>query len=118
MCKYKRGDLFIADLNPVVGSEQGGQRPVVILSDDYFNKSCSTVIIAVITGNKNKSKYVTHICVSECGLFKESIIMLAQIRTIDKSRIVKYIGSLDDATKGKVNGAIMKSLGLKTNRME
>lgn len=110
----KRGDIFYADLSPVVGSEQGGVRPVLIVQNDIGNKYSPTVIAAAITSQINKAKLPTHIEISaqEYGLQKDSVILLEQIRTIDKKRLREKIGRLDDELMQKVNDAITISFGL------
>ena len=110
----KRGDIYYADLSPVVGSEQGGVRPVLIVQNDVGNKYSPTVIAAAITSQINKAKMPTHIEVdaSEYGLAKDSVILLEQIRTIDKKRLKEKMGHLDDATMTSVNSAIEVSFGL------
>ena len=110
----KRGDIFYADLSPVVGSEQGGVRPVLIVQNDVGNKFSPTVIIAAITSQINKAKLPTHleITADEYGLSKDSVILLEQIRTIDKRRLRERIGRLDDDLMGKVGEALTISLGL------
>lgn len=110
----KRGDIFYADLSPVVGSEQGGIRPVLIVQNDIGNKYSPTVIAAAITSQINKAKLPTHIEISaqEYGLLKDSVILLEQIRTIDKKRLREKIGRLDDELMQKVNEALGISFGL------
>lgn len=110
----KRGDIFYADLSPVIGSEQGGVRPVLIVQNDIGNKYSPTVIAAAITSQINKAKLPTHIEIGamEYGLSKDSVILLEQIRTIDKMRIREKIGRLDDELMEKVNDAISISFGL------
>lgn len=110
----KRGDIFYADLSPVVGSEQGGIRPVVIVQNDVGNKHSPTVIAAAITSRTDKSKLPTHIEVmaDRFGLAKNSVILLEQVRTIDKKRLKEKMGHLEDETMEKVNSAISVSLGL------
>jgi len=110
----KRGDIFYADLSPVVGSEQGGIRPVLVVQNDIGNKYSPTVIAAAITSQINKAKLPTHIEISaqEYGLAKDSVILLEQIRTIDKQRIREKIGHLDDELMCFVNEAIQVSFGL------
>ena len=112
--EIKRGDLYYADLSPVVGSEQGGVRPVLIIQNDIGNKYSPTVIIAAITSQINKAKLPTHIEISanEYGLNKDSVILLEQIRTIDKKRIREKIGCLDDNVMLKVDNGLQISLGL------
>ncbi|MDP4093051.1 MAG: type II toxin-antitoxin system PemK/MazF family toxin [Bacillota bacterium] len=110
----KRGDIYYADLSPVVGSEQGGVRPVLIVQNDIGNKYSPTVIAAAITSQINKAKLPTHIEISaqEYGLLKDSVILLEQIRTIDKKRLREKIGHLDDELMEKVNDALNVSFGL------
>lgn len=110
----KRGDIFYADLSPVVGSEQGGIRPVLIVQNDIGNKYSPTIIAAAITSQINKAKLPTHIEISakEYGLVKDSVILLEQIRTIDKKRLREKIGHLDDELMEKVNEALNISFGL------
>lgn len=110
----KRGDIFYADLSPVVGSEQGGIRPVLVVQNDVGNKYSPTVIAAAITSRINKAKLPTHIEIEadEYGLQKDSVILLEQIRTIDKKRLREKIGRLDELQMVKVNDAISVSFGL------
>lgn len=110
----KRGDLFYADLSPVVGSEQGGVRPVLVVQNDIGNKYSPTVIVAAITSQINKAKLPTHveISASEYGLPKDSVILLEQIRTIDKRRLKEKIGYLSAETMKKVDEALEISFGL------
>ena len=109
----KRGDIFYADLSPVVGSEQGGLRPVLIVQNDIGNKYSPTVIAAAITSKLDKAKLPTHIDVyaEEFGLSKNSVVLLEQIRTLDKRRLKERIGELPPATMLRVNRAILISLG-------
>ena len=116
----KRGDIFYADLSPVVGSEQGGLRPVLIVQNDIGNRYSPTVIAAAITSKLGKNKLPTHIDVLRCetvdtdalGLAKDSVILLEQIRTLDKRRLKEKMGHLDDVTMRGVNTAIQVSFGL------
>ena len=110
----KRGDIYYADLSPVIGSEQGGLRPVLIVQNDIGNKYSPTVIAAAITSKMSKTKLPTHIDVpcEDAGLAKDSIILLEQIRTIDKKRLKEKMGHLNDATMTCVNAAIQVSFGL------
>ena len=112
----KRGYLYYADLSPVVGSEQGGVRPVLIIQNDIGNKYSPTVIVAAITSQINKAKLPTHIEISahEYGLNKDSVILLEQIRTIDKKRLREKIGWLDKNMMLKVDNSLQISLGLFT----
>ena len=110
----RRGDIYYADLSPVVGSEQGGLRPVLIVQNDVGNKYSPTVIAAAITSKMGKTKLPTHIDVPgvEAGLSKDSVILLEQIRTIDKRRLKEKMGHLDEVTMRGVNSAIQVSFGL------
>ncbi len=110
----KRGDIYYADLSPVVGSEQGGVRPVLIIQNDIGNKYSPTVIAAAITSRINKAKMPTHIelTAKEYGLNKDSVILLEQIRTIDKRRLRERIGRIDDELMDSVNDALSVSFGL------
>ena len=110
----KRGDIYYADLSPVVGSEQGGLRPVLIVQNDIGNKHSPTVIAAAITSRLGKAKLPTHIDVyaERFGLVKDSVILLEQIRTLDKTRLREKMGHIDDVLMQKVNSAITISFGL------
>lgn len=110
----KRGDIFYADLSPVVGSEQGGLRPVLIIQNDIGNKYSPTVIAAAITSRMSKTRLPTHIDVyaEKVGLAKNSVILLEQIRTLDKRRLKEKMGHLDDNMMNEVNTAIAVSFGL------
>ena len=110
----KRGDIFYADLSPVVGSEQGGLRPVLIVQNDVGNRHSPTVIAAAITSKISKSHLPTHIDInaSGVGLAKNSVVLLEQIRTIDKQRLKEKMGHLDDSIMNEVNSAIAVSFGL------
>ena len=110
----KRGELYYADLSPVVGSEQGGIRPVLVVQNDIGNKYSPTVIAAAITSKLNKAKLPTHIELSskEYGLEKDSVVLLEQIRTIDKSLLKEKIGELSTAKMSQVNRAMLISLGV------
>ena len=110
----KRGDIYYADLSPVVGSEQGGVRPVLVVQNDVGNKYSPTVIIAAITSQIDKAKLPTHVEIEakEYGLEKDSVILLEQIRTIDKQRLQDKVTELDERVMQKVNQAIKISLGL------
>ena len=104
----KRGDIFYADLSPVVGSEQGGTRPVLIVQNDMGNRHSPTVIAAAITSQMNKAKLPTHIELTgrNVGLTKDSVVLLEQIRTIDKRRLREHMGRLDAAMMNQVDNAI------------
>ena len=110
----KRGELYYADLSPVVGSEQGGIRPVLVVQNDIGNKYSPTVIAAAITSKLNKAKLPTHIELSckEYGLEKDSVVLLEQIRTIDKCRLKEKIGELSEYKMNQVNKAMLISLGV------
>ena len=114
MVIVKRGDIYYADLSPVVGSEQGGIRPVLVVQNDVGNKYSPTVIAAAITSQINKAKMPTHIelAAKEYGLFKDSVILLEQVRTIDKKRLREKIGHLDDNLMYRVNNALAISFGI------
>ena len=110
----KRGEIYYADLSPVVGSEQGGIRPVLIVQNDIGNKHSPTVIAAAITSKKEKSQLPTHISVSaqSCGLSKDSVVLLEQVRTLDKRRLKERMGELDSYSMAQVNNALQVSFGL------
>lgn len=121
----RRGDIYYADLSPVVGSEQGGMRPVLIVQNDVGNRYSPTVIAAAITSRIGKSRLPTHIDVkSEAvnstdsfGLARDSVILLEQVRTLDKKRLKEKIGHLDESVMGQVNEAISVSFGLAEGAM-
>ncbi len=110
----RRGDIFYADLSPVVGSEQGGVRPVLIIQNDIGNKYSPTVICAAITSQINKAKLPTHIELegTSYSLVKDSVILLEQVRTIDKTRLKEKIGHLEEAVMYKVDKSLQISVGL------
>ena len=110
----RRGDIYYADLSPVVGSEQGGVRPVLIVQNDVGNKFSPTVIAAAITSQQFKTNLPTHIQVNadQCGLAKDSIVLLEQVRTIDKCRLKERMGNLDNREMDKINRALNVSFGL------
>lgn len=114
MLVVQRGDIFYANLNPVIGSEQGGIRPVLILQNDIGNKYSPTTIVAAITSRIKKAKLPTHVELSSAqyNLEKDSVILLEQIRTIDKRRLKEKITRLDDETMLRINAALEISLGL------
>ena len=111
----KRGDIFYADLSPVVGSEQGGVRPVLIVQNDVGNKYSPTVIAAAITSQQFKTRMPTHISVnaSVCGLSKDSVVLLEQIRTLDKKRLREIMGNLPETDMNRIDDALSVSIGLK-----
>lgn len=113
----KRGDIFYADLSPVVGSEQGGVRPVLIVQNDVGNRYSPTVIAAAITSQHDKTELPTHIKVNavSSGLAKDSIVLLEQVRTIDKRRLKEKMGTLDTRSMGEVDLALSVSFGLSSN---
>lgn len=115
----KRGELYYADLSPVVGSEQGGVRPVLVVQNDVGNKYSPTIIAAAVTSKINKAKLPTHIELNaaEYGLSKDSVVLLEQIRTLDKRRLKERIGVLPTATMQRVNDALLISLGFAANNM-
>lgn len=110
----KRGDIFYADLSPVIGSEQGGVRPVLVIQNDVGNKYSPTVIVAAITSQINKAKLPTHIEISgsEHGLTKDSVVLLEQIRTIDKKRLKEKTGHADNRLCNSIEQALKISLGI------
>ena len=110
----KRGDIYYADLSPVVGSEQGGMRPVLIVQNDTGNRHSPTVIAAAITSQINKARLPTHIelAAKTYGLSKDSVILLEQVRTIDKKRLREHMGRLDENLMGRVDSALAVSFGL------
>lgn len=112
----RRGDIYYADLRPVIGSEQGGVRPVLIIQNDIGNKHSPTVICAAITSKMNKAKLPTHVELDtkRCAMIKDSVILLEQLRTIDKQRLKEKICHIDDELQQKVNLALMVSLELDT----
>ncbi len=112
----KRGDIFYADLRPVIGSEQGGVRPVLIIQNDTGNKHSPTVICAAITSKMNKAKLPTHVEIdaAKYGIIKDSVILLEQVRTIDKSRLKEKVCHLDQDVINKINRALLISFALDT----
>ena len=109
----KRGEIYYADLSPVVGSEQGGVRPVLVVQNDVGNRYSPTVIAAAITSKLDKAKLPTHIALrtGECGLLQNSVVLLEQIRTIDKQRLKEKVGELPALMMARVNEALLISLG-------
>ena len=109
-----RGDIYYADLRPVVGSEQGGVRPVLIIQNEAGNRYSSTVICAAITSRQNKAKIPTHVelTANRCNISKDSIVLLEQVRTIDKKRLREKVCHLDDEIMGNVNRALRVSLAI------
>ena len=117
MMNVKRGDIYYADLSPVVGSEQGGVRPVLIVQNDTGNRFSPTVIAAAITSQKDKTKLPTHIQLnsSHSGLCRDSIVLLEQIRTLDKRRLKERMGRLDGKSMEQIDQALSVSFGLGTS---
>ena len=115
--EIKRGDIFYADLSPVVGSEQGGIRPVLIIQNNVGNRYSPTIIAGAITSQLTKAKLPTHIEIrsGQFGLPKDSVILLEQLRTLDKRRLRETLGALDRDTQRKVDKAILISLGFAEN---
>ncbi len=113
--QIKRGEIYYADLSPVVGSEQGGVRPVLIIQNDVGNKYSPTVIVAAITSQLSKAKIPTHVelCAIDYNLPRDSVILLEQVRTLDKRRLQEKISELDVAKMRSVNMALLISLGFK-----
>lgn len=114
MMNIRRGDIYYADLSPVIGSEQGGTRPVLIVQNDVGNRHSPTVIAAAITSQKDKARLPTHIQVNTegSGLTRDSVVLLEQIRTIDKKRLREHMGRLDDTAMMRIDHALQISFGL------
>ena len=113
MKEIKRGEIYYADLSPVIGSEQGGIRPVLIIQSGKYIKNSPTIIVAAITSKLTKPRMATHVFFTEKGLPRKSLVLLEQIRTIDKSRLSDYIGCLDQTAMKTVDRAIEFSFGIK-----
>ena len=113
MKKVKRGEIYYADLSPIIGSEQDGMRPVLVLQNDVGNKHSPTTIVAAITSRKTKATLPTHVTFTAEFMKSESIVLLEQIRTIDKTRLGECIGKIDKDTMGAVDKAIIVSFGIK-----
>ena len=115
----KRGDIYYADLSPVVGSEQGGVRPVLIVQNDTGNRYSPTVIVAAITSQTGKAKMPTHIelAAKNYGLTRDSVVLLEQIRTLDKRRLREKMGRVDKELMDRVDAAIAVSFGLHSERL-
>ena len=107
-----RGELYYADLEPVIGSEQGGERPVVVLQNNKGNQHSPTVIVAPLTTQKIKPRLPTHVMVSSSGLRSASLVLLEQIRTIDKKRMRNHIGAITDAEMKEIEKAVLASVGI------
>lgn len=112
MEQIKRGEIYYANLCPVVGSEQGGDRPVIILQNNKGNKHSSTTIVAAITGELDKPNLPTHVMFKSDCMRKESMVMLEQIRTIDESRLGRFVGTMDHRTMKRIDKAILISFSL------
>lgn len=112
--QIRKGDLFYADLTPLIGSEQGGVRPVLIIQNDIGNRHSPTVIAAAVTSRANKNSLTTHVNIGEtgCGLRRSSTVLLEQVRTIDHSRLREYIGHLDSGTMCAVEQGLAVSFGM------
>jgi mRNA interferase MazF len=115
----KKGDIYFADLSPVIGSEQGGIRPVLVVQNDVGNKYSPTIIVAAVTSQLNKAKLPTHVEIDakDNGLSKKSVVLLEQLRTIDKKRLKERIGTIDDELLPNVNEALTISLGIAHHNM-
>lgn len=115
--EVKRGEVFYADLSPVVGSEQGGVRPVLIVQNDMGNRYSPTVIAAAITSKQDKTNLPTHIGIKagEGGLTRDSVVLLEQIRTLDKRRLRERAGCIETETQRNINHALEVSMGLETS---
>ncbi|MFV0516872.1 MAG: type II toxin-antitoxin system PemK/MazF family toxin [Aminipila sp.] len=115
----KKGDIYFADLSPVIGSEQGGIRPVLVVQNDVGNKYSPTIIVAAVTSQLNKAKLPTHVEIEakDNGLSKKSVVLLEQLRTIDKKRLKERIGTIDESLLPNVNEALTVSLGIAPNKM-
>ncbi len=113
----KKGDLYFADLSPVMGSEQGGVRPVLVVQNDVGNKYSPTIIVAAVTSRKNKADLPTHVNIAAegSGLTKNSVVLMEQLRTIDKRRLKERIGTIDKSRLPEVNEALSVSLGINDN---
>ena len=109
----KRGDIYRADLDPVVGSEQGGVRPVLIIQNDTGNLHSPTVIVAAITGKKKKPHMPVHVLITaeESGLAMDSVVLTEQVRTLEKSRLTRYLGHLSEEAMARINEALARSIG-------
>ncbi len=109
----KRGDIFMADLNPIVGSEQGGNRPVLVIQNDVGNLHSPTIVVAIISSKIEKSKLPTHVTIKKGVLPLDSVVYAEQIRTIDKARLLRYVGELSKDDMIKVDIALKISMGVK-----
>lgn len=118
MRPIRRGDIYYADLAPVIGSEQGGVRPILVIQNDTGNQYSPTIIAAIITGQCKNCYLPTHVLLTEssCGLPNKSMVMMEQIRTLDRNRLYKYIGHLEAAKMHEINTALKISVGLTENK--
>lgn len=110
--QVRRGEVYLADLSPVIGSEQGGVRPVLVLQNDVGNANSPTTIVAGITSSENKRRLPTHIEIKCSGLHKKSTVLVEQLRTVDKSRFLEKIGQADTKTMKRINKAVLVCLGI------
>ena len=117
MIEVKRGEIYYADLSPVLGSEQGGVRPVLVIQNDIGNKYSPTVIVGAVTSKVTKAKLPTHIEIKrgQYGMAKDSVVLLEQLRTLDKRRLKERVGQIDEITMERINRAILISLGFFSN---
>lgn len=111
--EIKRGEIYYADLSPAIGSEQDGIRPVLCIQNNAGNKHSPTIIVAAITSRETRASFPTHVSISTGGLRKKSYVLLEQIRTIDKTRLGEYVGKISKDEMGRVDHAIIVSMGLK-----
>ena len=118
MREIKRGDVYYADLSPVLGSEQGGLRPVLVIQNDTGNKYSPTTIVAAITSKRDKANIPTHVSIRVEGLSKSSIVLLEQIRTIDKSRIRTFVNDVDGGLMDEIDEALLISIGLSNAKFQ
>lgn len=109
----KRGDILLADLNPIIGSEQGGERPVLVVQNNVGNLHSPTIVVAIISSKVEKGRLPTHVFVQRGVLPLDSLVCTEQIRTIDKSRIFKYLGRLSDEEMKNVDKALKISVGVR-----
>jgi len=109
----RRGDIYRADLDPVVGSEQGGIRPVVIIQNDIGNRHSPTVIVAAVTTRRKKPELPVHVCITaqESGLARDSVVLTEQVRTLEKTRLSRYLGTLSDEAMRRIDRALAMSIG-------
>lgn len=115
--EIRRGEIYYADLSPVIGSEQGGLRPVLVIQNDIGNKHSPTTIVAAITSKRDRSKMPTHVTINVEGLRRKSVVLLEQLRTIDKSRVQEKLAELDTQDVEQVDEALAISIGLDAEMM-